>query len=808
MPYLHTARITLWSILGPLSWRKVTRPQSRSKQTGTGASSNVSNTSDPSQSDIALPAGSDTFEASFTPAPTQTPRQAFQLRQPPYFKLHHLYPQLVVLFTLSLALLPLAPLLFALWITVLIVLNLSYRYIVLQVVTTNSQSGGLHYLQAVKFLLFPTLACPPLVLAIYLGIRAAWIQSAFSIVLLLVMLALRYVVGKQYAKREEMMLRRVNEAVLQSEHQSSTIEDHPNNLSGTGEARSFPPGVCDPDQEGLRTGHAAEDSVLSLSGTLSKGDEGANETENPEGAPGRRRMKRLLSRPTTIIGQVRTSIIATITPQGSNKASTCSSSSSRPTSVPVFDLARYEKEILGIERDADADEEMDVPTTHSNQELSEPVRLGDPSHPRNHEREKSFTRTSDGRHAGARDATDPEFALCFSSGYFAEDGTGEGVITYPQDLEEPPLSKEQREEKEKEAKYREIVRALRRASSVATRKNAQAKKEAAENLKQQQKQQQGNTRADANPGWKTDLSRDKTLVERHKSGALVKGAKANPPANSPYFRPYTFDTSASVPNMVNMTGSSPGGLGGVGAPSLPTLFIHRESVVAAQEWSRIQGLYLNPALEDAQARVIVWLPSQTEHSFMGQGSAHGLSHSDKLPLGQCRVHTTMISDRSARGSSCQEREKRHGMCTCQLIQEVKKAMADAVALADQEIRDLRIVGLTVWLDSRHVVWGQENEEDGRLGDRVMISTAPTESTGTLSTEVVGMELQRQQRYVGDGLLSWLEDGGAHGETGLGHGAPGIIGGSMGVIMKRPIGSYGRLVGNGEDDDFSQSLGSA
>jgi len=143
-------------------------------------------------------------------------------------------------------------------------------------------------------------------------------------------------------------------------------------------------------------------------------------------------------------------------------------------------------------------------------------------------------------------------------------------------------------------------------------------------------------------------------------------------------------------------------------------------------------------------------------------------------------------------------------CTCQVYQELLKSVADAVALADQEIRDLRTLGLTVWLDSRHVVWGTEKEEDGRLGDRVMVSTGPV--YGGISGTFRGPT--PPQRQIGDGLLSWLEPEDPESErhlsssrsSHLGHGAAGIIGGSIGVIMKRPIGAYGRLVGDGEEDD--------
>src|SRR5690554_5873477 len=177
LPFLHLLQlprlwatlptITLLSALGPFSWRKSTRSQhlhasgSHDQQTGSSSGNNIYT----SGSSSSVSSTDSAFEAKFTSPPTLTPRRAFQIRETPFFCLHMLYPHLLLLFTLSLTLVVITPIMFVLWIVVLVGLNLCYRYLVLQVVTTKSQSGGLHYLQAIKFLLFPTLACPPLLLA-------------------------------------------------------------------------------------------------------------------------------------------------------------------------------------------------------------------------------------------------------------------------------------------------------------------------------------------------------------------------------------------------------------------------------------------------------------------------------------------------------------------------------------------------------------------------------------------------------------------------------------------------------------------
>lgn len=910
--------VTLWSTLGPLSWRKSNRlHKSKSHRDHTGTSSAVADAAEKatavasaSSTESSTPNNSASFEDNFTPAPTQTPRQAFQTRQPPFFNLQNLYPHLVLMFTISLALLPLAPLLFLFWIVVLMCMNLCYRYLVLQVVTTKSQSGGLHYLQAIKFLLFPTLACPPLLLAVYLGIRQAWIQAGFSAALLAAVLVARVVVGVQFGKREEMMLKKVEAYHLQPK----ILLLHSGKASSAGgksggKARAAGGGGQDavvhlghlsPSAVGQEVGSIVSDARGFSSDSDGEGpspsdlDEHGKETTSPR----RRMIKRMIQRPTTIIGQYRNSFVSTI------------SGASRPKSVPVFDLERYEKEILGIRNDPDAE------PAGSQQGSSVQAVAASPYQGPIHSRHSSLARSQTVCHAAVHGRT-ASSSTGFEPTFSFADGTEDSEMhdLFPSyssmsqgvGVEGSVLSKVEEEEAEKEAKYREIVKALRRASTVASRKQLDApfvtsNNNAASGAGSQQRR----VRMAGAPGFASSslesVNETKTTGQFNKRTATGTNNKAlfraslpallNPRplhyANNPYLL-HQRSIEDALSGVSMSSGISNSGLHtGRGAPpSLPMLLIHRETVVAAKEWSRVQGLYLNPVLQEAKARVIVWLPSQTEQSFWGASPSswtgiHGHGNGQRLhqqqpagsfsartlsSFGHCKRHSALrvreangvndlaiseapgsnggpsaltidMGDAAAGGSHSttapaqarstfglststltqtqnasdnrQQQQQQNHECTCLIYQEVLKAVADAVALADQEIRDLRIVGLTVWLDSRHVVWGQDKEEDGRLGDRVMISTSP-------SMEFGGPE----QRKVGDGLLSWLEvnedvegvegfEGGIGGIGGemqyqVGKGAAGIIGGSMGVIMRRPVGYYGRLVGDGEEDDISRGL---
>ncbi|KAF9307183.1 hypothetical protein BGZ74_009889 [Mortierella antarctica] len=806
LPMLHILQLprlwatlpamTLWSVLGPLSWRKSTRNRSKPPSEEDASSSEYSTAT----SSASSTASSSAFEANFTPAPTQTPRQAFQIRQPPFFHLQNLYPHLVLLFLLSLSLLPLSPLLFLLWIVVLLVLNLCYRYLVLQVVTTKSQSGGLHYLQAVKLLLFPTLACPPALLTIYLLIRQAWVQASFALVLTFAVAAMRVVFGTQYGKREEMMLAKVEDY----HSQPKVLKLH----SGQDSRHA---GVTTTITDVTEV--TSDNSVVDL-GDIQPGDEGLQPTEGPDSdndsadtghlSPGGRRMRRMMKRPTTIIGQVRNSMFS----------SHSRASSHRPKSVPVFDLERYEKEILGMhnsEKDSIRDRETHLA------------------------RAKTIATT--------KPTFDPATEVAFSD-LFSDYTTGHNTVA------DSTLSKAEELEDEKEAKYREIVIALRRATSVASQRLPEM---GPSGLLDHPR------RRAAGPGGLAGISESTPGLQELKRNGGPYGnnntsSKANFRASLPALSKYPSTRAHNqqrslgdaLSNNISMSSSLSGsGNGNGGAPSLPMLLIHRESAVAAKEWHRIQNLYLNPVLAEAKARVMVWLPSQTEQSFMGlsretQGAAARF-------LAQCKIHNnsnnntgTASSLRASAASGISVstltpgHEHDHSSdraiatenaptphvqwCTCQLYQELMKAVADAVALADQEVRDLRIVGLTVWLDSRHVVWGEPSEEDGRLGDRMMIAGGPSTTTLVLggggSSHLFGAAARNQAggTLIGDGLLSWLEDedyekAGEEGyeELGMGPGAPGIVGGSMGVIMKRPIGYYGRLVGDGEEDDISRGL---
>ncbi|KAF9024964.1 hypothetical protein BGZ52_009980 [Haplosporangium bisporale] len=798
--------VTLWSVLGPLSWRKSIR--NGPKRPSNDSSSKCSTTT----SSASSTAASSAFEANFTPAPTQTPRQAFQIRQPPFFYLQNLYPHLVLLFLISLTLLPLAPVLFLLWIVVLLVLNICYRYLILQVVTTKSQSGGLHYIQAINLLLFPTLACPPALLTIYLLIRQAWVQASFALVLTFAVVAMRFLFATQFGKREEMML-----AKVENYHsQPKVLKLH----AGQG-GRSNAAGAATTTT--LTAVASTNDSIMDLRQTQ-LGGEGLqpmveeSESDNDSAgtdrlSPGRRRTRRMIKRPTTIIGQVRNSMFSSVSQ---------ASSSHRPKSVPVFDLERYEKEILGINREQDSVRDSGTLSStrksSSHHQLSQIQSQEDGGKELNGEASKEQqTHTSLVRSKTIATTTptfDPTTSEVAFSDLFSE-------YTHSTKLADSALSKAEEEEDEKEAKYREIVIALRRASSVASQRLPEFV---------------NSTGALDNPGRRVRVGPVAALGNRHggpynANNSSKDNFRASLPALSKYpsisgraHRPQR-SLGGALSN-ISMSPQRSGGVGGRGAPSLPMLLIHRESAVAAKEWHRIQNLYLHPVLAEARSRVIVWLPSQTEQSFMGlsresQGAAARF-------LAQCKMHnpTSPSSSTKASGFSAltltpgvdqgaiagqQHAHTSHHICSCQLYQELLKAVADAVALADQEVRDLRIVGLTVWLDSRHVVWGQPSEEDGRLGDRVMIAGGPSSSTLVPGG---GASHQTGGTLIGDGLLSWLEEedreGGGRGEEedeemGMGPGAPGIVGGSMGVIMKRPIGSYGRLVGNGEEDDISRGL---
>ncbi|KAH7039370.1 hypothetical protein BKA57DRAFT_539622 [Linnemannia elongata] len=904
--------LTLWSALGPLSWRKSNRlHKSKSHRDHTDTSSAIADAagkvpavSSAGSTESSNSNSSASFEDNFSPAPTQTPRQAYQTRQPPFFNLQNLYPHLVLMFTISLALLPLAPLLFLFWIVVLMCMNLCYRYLVLQVVTTKSQSGGLHYLQAIKFLLFPTLACPPLLLTVYLGIRQTWIQAGFSAVLLAAVLIARVVIGVQFGKREEMMLTKVEAYHLQPK----ILLLHSGKASGAGgktrgKARAVEGGGQDAD---VHLGHLSPTVLGHEAGSLASDARGFSSDSDGEGpspsdldergketTPRRRMIKRMIQRPTTIIGQYRNSFVSTI------------SGGTRPKSVPVFDLERYEKEILGIGHDPDA------APAGSQQGSSIPAVAASPYQGPNHSRHSSLARAQTVGHAAVHNRT-ASSSTGFEPTFSFADGTEDSEIhdLFPSyssmsqgaGFEGSVLSKAEEEEAEKEAKYREIVKALRRASSVASRKQLDAPFVTSNNSASSGAgNQQRRVRMAGAPGFASTsleaVNETKTTNQFNKRATSTNNkelfrkslpALLNPRplhyANNPYLlHQRNIDDALSSGSLSSGISNSGLHTGRGAPPSLPMLLIHRETVVAAKEWSRIQGLYLNPVLQEAKARVFVWLPSQTEQSFWGaspsswsgiHGNGNGQHHHQQQPagsfpartlssFGHCKYHaarrvreanevndlavseafgasdgpstlTIDMGDTAAGGSHSatapvqghstfelststliqtqgasenrQQQQQRHE-CTCLIYQEVLKAVADAVALADQEIRDLRIVGLTVWLDSRHVIWGQDKEEDGRLGDRVMISTSPSMEFGG-----------PQQRQVGDGLLSWLEvgedvegverfEGGIGGEMHCraGKGAAGIIGGSMGVIMRRPVGYYGRLVGDGEEDDISRGL---
>ncbi|KAF9129150.1 hypothetical protein BGW39_004418 [Mortierella sp. 14UC] len=912
--------ITLWSALGPLSWRKSNRLHKskihRSDATGPTAIANGKAAAVGSTDSTASAASSNSsaaFEDNFSPTPTQTPRQAFQTRQPPFFSLQNLYPHVILMFAISLALLPLAPLLFLFWIVVLAGMNLCYRYLLLQVVTTKSQSGGLHYLQAIKFVLFPTLACPPFLLAVYMGIRQAWVQAGFSMLLLVLVLSARLIVGVQFGKREEMMLKKVEEfhsqpkiLLLHSKKAAGTVAKRKSRgvagsgIVGGGMHTAAHLGHLGPSALGQETGSRCSDargisSDNDCEGPLGSSAHDLDEQGKESTSPRRRMIKRMIQRPTTIIGQYRNSFVSTI------------SGGTRPKSVPVFDLDRYEKEILGLGSEIDG--HVDAPTPHlSRENVGSGSQQESSAQGMTHSRQSSLARAQAVGHAAMHERTTPSTG--FEPGFSFADGLEDSEMRdlFPDYsslgqraiVEGSVLSKAEEEEVEKEAKYREIVKALRRASSVASRKQLDApftgsgnnNNAAGTTNNRQLRVRMASTSLEAVNETRSTSQFSKRAMPNN-NGAEAPGFGANNKtlhrislpvlpnprplhyANNPYLL-HQRSIERALLNVSMSSGISNSGLrNGRGAPpSLPMLLIHRESVVAAKEMSRVQGLYLNPVLLEAKARVIVWLPSQTEQSFWGASPAswsgiHDQHHQQDTgsfsagtlsPYGHCKYHAALrvreanevndlaaseapvvsgggpssltvdmggasgeshpvpIQDRSIFGlststltpaqnqsgqhSTSQQRQQQP--CTCLLYQEVVKAVADAVALADQEIRDLRIVGLTVWLDSRHVIWGQDKEEDGRLGDRVMISTSPSMEFGGA-----------QQRQVGDGLLSWLDvddvdaaggyEGGSEMHPHLGKGAAGIIGGSIGVIMRRPIGYYGRLAGDGEEDDITRGL---
>ncbi|KAG0206055.1 hypothetical protein BGX28_002465 [Mortierella sp. GBA30] len=884
--------ITLWSALGPLSWRKSTRSPHASRKDGRPGSTRTNSSeapqSDQSGSSISSMSGNTAFEANFAPAPTQTPRQAFQLRQPPFLHLQSVYPHAGVVFALSLATVPMSPVLILLWIAVLMLMNICYRHLVFQVVTTKSQSGGLHYLQAIKFILFPTLACPPLLLVVYMISRQAWVQAGFATMIFLATLAMRVVVGIQFCKREESMLKRVEKYLLEPKTRLLQAKESLGQRSGSSGLRDGGT-AAEPSHEltVVTALSSAGGTIADLTQLSPHGSEGAvpespslmsdkdeNETVDPqeygsnEGLPrvGRRRVKRMMQRPTTIIGQVRSSFVSSISAGGP-----------RPKSS-VFDLDRYEKEIVGIgfahedkpkqcENLADSEGWQtstgdEHPGGRANS-VSFPPGV-DPARENLHSRNSSIARAYT-----AATGSSPSFGEGYGmsdlvDGLFTGDGGRRATVTHS------VLSKHEQEEEVKAAKYREIVKALRRASSVASRKMPEL-------MASTGKSDQRRVRVAGAPTFTCNGL--ESVTEASETGETVHVSRRvpqNPTSASikaqnrvslpaPLNHPHS--PHGSNPYLVRQhnhhglsTGLATSEMFGRGAPSLPMLLIHRENAVIAKENSWIQGLYLNPVLHEAKAKVVVWLPSQTELSFMGASAREGTM------FGQCRYHSSKAGVPAASTAATQfgsdsslpspvlgaeaeaENSSSHGPstfsqststlavdtrrvhqsprtsrypCTCHLYQEVMKAVADAVALADQEIRDLRIVGLTVWLDSRHVVWGEENEEDGRLGDRVMISTGPATLSGDgyesacatataasfspLASPSIGYD-GGVQKHVGDGLLSWLEVSEDGNEPHCpGQGATGIIGGSMGVIMKRPIGCYGKLAGDGEEDDISRGL---
>ncbi|KAG0242770.1 hypothetical protein BGX31_011599 [Mortierella sp. GBA43] len=803
--------ITMWSILGPLSWRKMTRSQSKSgKHT---QRSNPSRATEEATASTPTPGSADSgFGSAFNSTPSQTPRQAHTLRRPPFFDLQTLYPQLIILFMLSLALFPLAPILFLLWVAVMVGTNLCYRYLVLQVVTTKSQSGGQHFKQALMLVLFPSAIAPPLILAIYLGTRGAWIQCGFTIFLALALIVIRVIVEIQFRKREGMMLRRVEK---QHEYLKIPQEDseHPRESMAVTSSRSSARGVT----TALSFSDTLGSTAISPGSEVQRNSVGPisaasfndpDDDSSPPSCYGRSRTTRA-QRPTTIFGQVRSSIASSMSPRKGGF---------RPKSVPVFDLERHGNDIAGVDS-RDRQDRHGATITSLEQDSQ------------NSANNQSIVRNNDHSTFGTGHDL---------SSLWNDHSTSISAGNHRMSV----FSANEKDEEEREAKYREIVKALRRASSLVSKPTSEmfATEDYVwdanmSNAYQHHQQQRGDRDL---PGTTTpQASKLKYRVSMPASAV----SRTRLFQNNPYLMRQTeglpdrlsrLSTCPSESSTSLSIGSGPGQVRG-GAPSLPMLLIHRETAVAAKEKNRVRNMYLNPILQEAKSRVIVWLPSQTEISFWGgKYCRDGTTE----VFARCRYHTALTGkggnhatastenncDRSAFGmstttlgchqlDSIQPQQPQQGgntlQCTCQLFREVAKTVTDAVALADQEIRDLRIVGLSVWLDSRHVIWGQDNEEDGRLGDRYMISMATSGiltdgSFGEASNGASGGEVQK---HVGDGLLSLSEPeakGGEEGENAqlrLGQGAPGIIGGSMGVITKRPIGHYGRFVGNGEEDDI-------
>ncbi|KAG0306478.1 Transmembrane protein 63C [Dissophora globulifera] len=801
--------LTLWSVFGPLSWRKMTRSASCSESKSEKDSNESAATHGVAASSSSVSSSDSCFDANFASAPTLTPRQAFQLRQPPFF-------------------------------------NLQDLYLVLQVVTTKSQSGGLHFRQALRIILCPTLALPPLLLALYLGVRGAWIQCGFTIVLMLGLMLAGVVVSKQFRKREETMLLRVEERYAYQQQQrrkqqrmsmklDRSKQDSAIGVSANGRfglatpiTAAFPNLNANLEYTYRRSGVGPlEDSPEDLDRDRNGPVAGSIYLSQDQGAS-----KVSLPRPLTIIGHVRSSIVSSI-----------SSNGTRPKSVPVFDLNRYERDILGMDKDGkrlglndpDYRDKEKYPDMHAMEDADFHQAMEDDDG-------QLSPRSTNSNNIGDTWYTTNPFSVGALDGVESSIPAATGT-----------------DEEEKEAKYREIVKALRRASSVASKNliyqatgdNEQTMSSTRQTMSNTHQTQQRRDRV----GGSIPLSSSRlepsttntTTMATTLSAERRERTNLTTQANKAQFRvsfsatpqniiprqfhynsnPYLMHQPSFSEAMAGASGSSTLPVAGpsCGGPSfLPMLLMHRETVVAATELNVIHNLFLNPVLQEARSRAIVWLPSQTERSFWGahrkngpdlrrcayhsglkEGSviedvastvsAHGLStfgHS---------ASTLAVNDAHPSGTSSHidhAQRKRTSACTCHIYREVMKAVADAVALADQEIRDLRIVGLAVWLDSRHVIWGQVNEEDGRLGDRVMISSNYSAAATS------GAQTGNVQRQIGDGLLSWIEvqEDGNESEMRpcMGQGAPGIIGGSTGVIIKRPIGYYGRLVGDGEEDD--------
>ncbi|KAF8940319.1 hypothetical protein BGZ58_006966 [Dissophora ornata] len=169
-------------------------------------------------------------------------------------------------------------------------------------------------------------------------------------------------------------------------------------------------------------------------------------------------MKVNMPRPMTIIGQVRYSIISSI-----------STAASRPKSVPIFDLDRYEKEILGVSL-GKSDRRGDFNELECDAKGNQTDIVGSYSYLGiNGEGESAISVPGDITFKESSRSRNSTFAgvftdACKSPGQLnIRDG---GWDLFP---DHPTLS-HSKEEEEREAKYREIVKALRRASSVVSRK--------------------------------------------------------------------------------------------------------------------------------------------------------------------------------------------------------------------------------------------------------------------------------------------------------------------------------------------------